>query len=303
MKELGYRSIPNYLSAVKDRHVSAGHHWCDLLDRETKRATRTALRGIGPAKQCGDFCLDEVVGLKLGDASLCENGPLGPGRLAEIGCFHLLRDMESSCALASHLSIDKIRMVESLELPVSKTDPTAVGCTRSWGCVCDGAHNTPCAYHSACEHMDMLSRHFALPDGSLPIDLPLFPNANGKQAHPDAVVDTVNQIANKLNLPLTDKYGRNRFGKHVFRVSGARKLAALGIATSVIMLLARGSSHSVLRYIADSPLATLTSQYRDRALGIQNSKTEPCGSAQDSSRLAILNESVSSLTNRVEQQK
>ena len=32
MKELGYRSIPNYLSAVKDRHVSAGHQGCDLLD-------------------------------------------------------------------------------------------------------------------------------------------------------------------------------------------------------------------------------------------------------------------------------
>ena len=267
MKELGYRSVPNYVSAVKDAHISSGFVWCDMLDREARRAGRTALRGIGPAKQCGDFDLDEVVALQLGDEPLSIDGPLGPGRLAELGCFHLLRDMESSCALASHLVLDTQRMTESLELPVSKTDPTAIGCVRSWGCVCDGLHSTPCAYHAALEHMDMLNRMFAQDDGTLPADLPLFPNRHGRQSHPDSVVEMVNAIARRLNLPLTDKFGRNRFGKHVFRVSGARKLAALGIATAIIMLLARWSSQVVLRYIADSPLATLTSQYRDRALG------------------------------------
>ena len=265
MKSLGYRSVPNYLSAIKDRHIAAGFPWTSLLDREGRRAQRTALRGIGPAKQCGDFDLNEVFKLGLGMEPLVNGGPLNPGCMAELNCFHLLRDMESSCALASHLSIDLTRQVESLELPVSKTDPGAIGCTRSWGCVCNGKHDSPCAFHAAVEHQALLVQLFGNQEGALPAGLPLFPTAAGTVASPTSVVGTIVAIAERLNLATTDKFGRPVFGKHVYRISGARLLAGMGIPTPVIMLLARWASQVVLRYIADSPLATLTSQFRERS--------------------------------------
>ena len=50
----------------------------------------------------------------------------------------------------------------------------------------------------------------------------------------------------------------------MWRISGARHLAALDIPTAVIMRLARWGSTVVLRYIADAPLSSLTRVYINR---------------------------------------
>ncbi len=68
-------------------------------------------------------------------------------------------------------------------------------------------------------------------------------------------------MAELLGEPLTDQLGRNRYGGHTLRVSGARRLARLAIPTASIMLLARWASLTILRYIQDAPLKGLTLEY------------------------------------------
>ena len=76
------------------------------------------------------------------------------------------------------------------------------------------------------------------------------------------MVTSVEAVAHRLHLPLKATDGRNAFGGHVFRVSGARHLAAVGIDPRVIMIHARWQSNVVLRYVQEAPLVGLTDAYR-----------------------------------------
>ena len=98
---------------------------------------------------------------------------------------------------------------ETLWLPVSKTDPQAVGCTRTWGCVCDGSHNVPCPYHAVTEQLAFLARLFP---GRPLNQLPLFPQITGETADKESVVKSIEVVAERLGEPLVDQLGRRRYG-------------------------------------------------------------------------------------------
>ena len=49
----------------------------------------------------------------------------------------MLREIELAAARLSHVHVDSNACSFSLKLPTSKTDRTAIGCGRSWSCVCD----------------------------------------------------------------------------------------------------------------------------------------------------------------------
>ena len=90
---------------------------------------------------------------------------------------------------------------------------------------------------------------------------PFFPNSSGNAVSKSTVVCMIEMAAEQRGKPLVTKDGRRAFGGHAFRVGGSRHLAALGVAISVIMLMARWGSDVVMHYLRDSPLAALTSQY------------------------------------------
>ena len=98
-------------------------------------------------------------------------------------------------------------------------------------------------------------------DGQLPPGLPLFPTATGEWCTRSGFVRTVEHLAQLLQLPLLDTMGRNAYGEHVYRVSGARHLISLEMPVSIIMKLARWGSNIILRYLGDAPLRTLTATY------------------------------------------
>ena len=81
------------------------------------------------------------------------------------------------------------------------------------------------------------------------------------------MVRTVEIIAARLGLATVTEDGSNRFGGHVFRVSGARHLAGLGLPQESIMLMARWRSAIVLHYIREAPLQAMTAEYRARRAG------------------------------------
>jgi len=262
LKDQKYASIGNMISVAKDRHVGAQYSWSEFLVREARRGTRTGTRGKGAPHQDDEFDLDSAFALGLGEEPLCPGGPCNTMLALEVGAFHVLREIELSTALASSVTFNPDSLEETFALPVSKTDPKAIGCTRTWGCVCDGTHNKPCCYHAMVDQFEWLTRSF--PETPFE-ELPLFPQPNGEVVEKEAMVRTIEKVAELLGEPLRDQQGRRRFGGHSLRVLGSRRLARLAIPIVTIMLLARWASTIIMRYIKDAPLKALTCEYRVRA--------------------------------------
>jgi hypothetical protein len=68
-------------------------------------------------------------------------------------------------------------------------------------------------------------------------------------------------LAGTLQIDTTDELGRDVIGEHVWRVSGARHLAAVNLPRVMIKLLARWGGETIDRYIRDAPLRALTATY------------------------------------------
>ena len=149
MKARGYRSFPGFLTAARDHHIEAGHSWTDLLNRARRRYSASTQRGIGPPRQSLEACPRKIVALGLGNEPIHDEGPICPRHWAVLCSFHMLRGAESSSALASALSINTTDRRETLMLPKSKTDKQAVGCKRTWRCVCPVVCQGEDAMHSA----------------------------------------------------------------------------------------------------------------------------------------------------------
>ena len=267
MKSSGYRSFPNYVTALKALHKKE-FPWSGELDDCRRECEASTQRGIGPTRQSLELPVSELSSLGLTHEPLVPDGPACPALWATLSAFHVVRGAESACALASSLRVCTSTATETWSLPISKTDPQAVGCQRSWGCVCSGEVGTsprrPCPYHAALDHMAYLAREFGNEEGLLPAGLPLFPNCSGGWCTRAGFIGTIAALAARLKVPTTDDLGRSTIGEHVWRISGSRHLAALDVPIPIIKLLARWGSDTVMRYIADAPLSALTRVYLDR---------------------------------------
>ena len=255
-----YRSIPNYISRAKDEHMRAWE-WTSALAREQRRANAAGRRGMGPAHQSAELPLVLAAGLNVGQEPLVEHGPADFRAYIDIAGMFLLREVEASLALARSVTVNRDAKVVSINLPATKTDPRALACHRSWGCTCGGDRRKVCAFHAAASHQDYLRATFGDDRGLLPEDLPFFPDTEGNAVCKSKVVESVEVVALRLGLPLCTSDGRNNYGGHVFRVSGARHLAAIGMDIRVIMIHARWQSNVVLRYVQEAPLIGLTEEY------------------------------------------
>ena len=103
----------------------------------------------------------------------------------------------------------------------------------------------------------MLQGFFGAP---LDPSLPLFPDKAGNVISKAAVVKTLETTIEAMGLPIANDVGCKLYGGHSFRVTGARRLAALGVEIAKIMVMARWSSDAVFRYIRDAPLDRLPAE-------------------------------------------
>ena len=270
MKEDGYRRFPNYSSAAKDLHITCGHPWPEVLAAAASHATASTQRGIGPAHQCSELMIEDVRRSWDGSVDpLVAEGPADWFHMFVMSYFHVLRGMEIITANAADLVVDAVGLTESWQLSACKTDPQAIGCTRTWGCVCQPRGSTLCPVHSGLAHMAWLRTQFGDASGDLPPGLPLFPTMTGTRTTAERLTATVAAVADRLGLPPTDVMGRNSYTEHVFRVSGSRMLARAGVSLEVIMLMARWSSDVIRRYVGDVPLTSITSTFAGRASGVE----------------------------------
>jgi hypothetical protein len=88
--------------------------------------------------------------------------------------------------------------------------------------------------------------------------LPVFPTGLDTFVSKERVVKSFEQLAIRLGEPLVDDLGRNRFGGHSARVSGARFLANAGLELYKLAVLARWASPVLLRYVGEAPLKSIT---------------------------------------------
>lgn len=266
MKFANYRSFDNYASRAKRAHIEAGGVWTQDLELEVKDASRSVNRGIGPPRQSAPLPMDKLIRVGSDTAVHCDHGPIDPVRAITIMCHFVVREIEAAFALAKHWKFDHEAKTITWHLPVSKTDPTAVGCFRSWGCICvpPKTSSLDCPWHTACEYWSQLKERFANQHGTLNDDLPLFPDQRGQVVTKAAMIDTIEILARALGEDLVNDTGGKRFGGHTPRVTGARYWASIGLEMFKIQILARWGSPVILRYVSEAPLQTITMDVQKR---------------------------------------
>ena len=252
----GYRSFANYLSAVKGKHIEEGHYWSEQLDQTGRWITRSVLRGIGPARQSRPLCIKKLLELEDKEEPVTDDGPVWPLRAILLGSIFLLREVELASAQVRHLQLDHVSREITWHLASSKTDPSAMGTKRTWGCLCD-ARTLPCPYHLAKAAVQAAMDRAGDGDTSAQLRSPLFPTRGGTVPSKAKMVLTLEHFATQCGEPLVNSAGLRVFGGHSMRVTGAQTLAAQGIEVSKIRILARHSGDAVLRYVAEAPLTTL----------------------------------------------
>ena len=260
LKAGGYRSGYNYSSAAKDEHIARGYEWSSSLSRAHRRFNLSTQRGIGPGKQSEPLRFAAVMALTVGLLPLFAGAPIGTLNMATLFTYFVLRELEGALARRHHLTINHDAKTVTWELPVTKTDPAALGCKRTWGCTC-GPGSAACPYHAACSQVDLLASRF--PDRLDDPDLPLFPDDDGREVSAEVMVQVVEWLAQATGEALCTAGGTRRFGKHSWRSTGAVVLAALGLELWKIQLLARWASAQILHYARLAPLTGLTAQVRE----------------------------------------
>ena len=218
-----------YVSKAKEQHILSRFEWSELLDIAVKQATRSVLRGVGTARQSAPFNLDRAVDIcRQSDSLLLPSGaPVGWEHLV-LGTYFVMREIELALARVSHLRIDKSVASCTLQLPVSKKDPRALGCERTWQCLCrQGKGVRPdCPFHAAVSQLDLLKAKFGQ---ERYLDLPLFPNDQGVVVDKAIVVSSLEATVAAYGDPITNHSGARLDGGHSFRVTGAQRLAASGV--------------------------------------------------------------------------
>ena len=173
-------------------------------------------------------------------------------------------------------------------LPVSKTDAQALGCTREWACTCLQADCVmkQCPYLTAEAHLEMLDRVF--PDAD-PEALPLFPQEGGEEVPPEAHVKLVEKIALMTGERTLTKDGRNTYGKHSWRSTGAVFLRFIGLEVIKIQLLTRWGSPIITHYTRLVPLKSLAEDFKKVAVkkALEDKMKEADGSQIRLARVAM----------------
>ena len=148
------------MSTAKAKHLKLCE-WASMPARQHTACVRSATRGAGPRKQCEEVALADFV---KGAISLADEMgvPVGLERSAVISYFFMLREIELGTMLNESVEVDSQRREVTIRLSASKTDPTALSCTRSWGCVCAEGSGDPlaCLFHAAAEQKEELRKTF-----------------------------------------------------------------------------------------------------------------------------------------------
>ena len=215
-----------------------------------KDARRASQRGLGPAKQSSPIPVERLRDLENRKQAEHPQGPLWPVRSIVLACWWLLREIEMSSVAQREVSFTP-QGEASILLSVSKTDPRALGATRSHRCACGSVPDAPrvlspalCPYCCLKEHLHLLqSSGLAAPDA------PLFPTATGLPPSKRGVVLTITALMSRLGLPAHSASGAPLWGGTQCVWGGSSTSAAPASRLQRIQALARHSSNAIFGYL------------------------------------------------------
>jgi len=279
MKVDNFRSFGNYASWAKAQHISKGFDWTQQLELEQKCALRSVNRGLGVARQSASFDLDNIAAVRC-DAPVKHAGqPVFPADLAVLGSLWVLREIEAAWAAVNDINVDYDNKSISWHLPVSKTDPRAKACTRSWGCLCSAGPETSCPFHRMVAYLRRLATFFDCDMTELLADYPLFPDYKGKVITKKGAVQGIVDVLSNAGVETVQRGGTQRFGGHTMRVTGSRYWTGRGLEVFKVQIFARWGSSVILRYVSDVPIANLTGDLNRTpascAVGLHSPPTQP----------------------------
>ena len=220
---------------------------------------------MGPPRQSDPLNYEALLELDLKMDALVDKGPVNTKGMAVMNTMFMVRELEAALAMRKHVRTDMELKLVTWELPVSKTDPQALGCKRTWGCSClqDRHRHEGCVYHVAVEHLAELRKRFG--EETDDDDLTLFPQESGQPVSPEVMIAVIELLATMIGEEIHTPDGRKRFGKHSWRSTGAVFLTSLGVEVFKVQLMARWSSPVVTHYTRLAPLKAITDDFR-RAL-------------------------------------
>ena len=242
------------LSVVKNQHIRLVHPWTDALDLEMREGKRACDRGIGPPQKCGAFDMQKLANLSISDNPSCADGPMWPREGTLCGCWWAMWEIELSLARCMQVAFlggpGCGRCV--FDLPVSKTDPQALGKKRTHTCACSPAvvgSEALCPVKVAKKLHNAALRHEPVGAHPIPGMRPLWPTVDGKFVSKRAATLTFQKLA-KLTAVDTTVTG------HACRVTGAQAMAVAGVDVWLIQAFCRWGSRAVVEYIRDCHLSS-----------------------------------------------
>ena len=122
------------MTAMKNLHIEHGRPFGQVLDLAAKRFNMSVSRGIGPPRQSEPLNIELALGLSLPCDPLVRGGPLN-----SLGVANLCT-LDAALARQKHIAINGEDQKVTWALPVTKTDPEALGRSRDWGCICIVPH-------------------------------------------------------------------------------------------------------------------------------------------------------------------
>ena len=221
-------------------------------------------RGMGPSRQSRPVNFEALLLLDLGPEPVVKNGPLGTENLIVLFTMFLIREIEGSLALRTHVHLNAVALTVTWHLPVSKNDPAALGCQRTWGCTCitPGLPHRGCPYHAALSQACLLDERFG-PQWDASDTLPFFPTETGDHAQAEAMSELVDELATRIGENTVDEEGDRILGNHSWRTGGAVYLTAGGVDPFKVNLLARWNSPMVTHYSKLAPLKAITTEFKE----------------------------------------
>ena len=250
LKKGHYRSAPAYIAAIKRQHILAKHPWSERLTLVVKEAVRSTLRGLGPPKQAQPFQLLSIA-QHLYTKKPCPGAYnfVSPHCAVIVASWWMLREIELSALRLQDVVIKGAGGscgVATLHLPVSKTDPGALGTFRSLSCACPSVL-CPVRALKRAVHEDTRV-------GPRRPKHPVFPNIFGEHLSKKQVVADFRKVARHAGM---DK-GVFITG-HSGRVTGAQMFAEAQVEEPRIMVFGRWGSSAVRKYVRVAGLAGISS--------------------------------------------
>ena len=255
LKAANYRSIPSYISLAMDQHVMLHGPIPANVVLTRKKANRSALRGIGPAKHTRELPMERLPeATEFFQADIIASQPAHPVRVITIGSWFLAREIEMAAANLDDISfrsLDGAPLVD-VYLPSQKNDLEGSGCTRTHTCICKLKSRELCPYHLCLDQHAFASS--IAKEGTLS---PFAPTWDGERFTKLNFVSAVMLVCQRLGIRTHTHSGAPLITGHVMRATGAIFLAELGVELWRIQLLGRWGSEAVKLYIRSAPLKAM----------------------------------------------